>query len=93
MPSRFGIKASLLTAKVLHVLTAVGLISLFFITHLSWLYLVGLVIAYVLLFKEHRLVTHHDLSKLNTAFFTMNGVLSLVMFTFTLLDVIVSKHS
>jgi 4-hydroxybenzoate polyprenyltransferase len=93
LPSRFGIKAALLTARVLHVLTAIGLVSLFFITHLSWLYLVGLVIAYILLFKEHRLVTPQDLSKLNTAFFTMNGVLSLVMFTFTLLDVLVSKHS
>ncbi|UJF36188.1 UbiA-like polyprenyltransferase [Paenibacillus hexagrammi] len=87
LPSRFGIKAALMTARVLHVLTAVGLVTLFFMTHLSWLYLVGLVIAYVLLYKEHRLVSPTDLSKLNTAFFTMNGVLSIVVFAFTLLDI------
>ncbi|SDN87282.1 4-hydroxybenzoate polyprenyltransferase [Paenibacillus sp. yr247] len=93
LPSRFGIKAALNTARILHVLTAVGLVALFFITHLSWFYLVGLVIAYIILYKEHRLVSPQDLSKLNTAFFTMNGVLSLVMFAFTLLDVLVRQHS
>ena len=88
-----GSRAALNTARVLHVLTAVGLVTLFFITHLSWFYLIGLVIAYFILYKEHRLVSPQDLSKLNTAFFTMNGVLSLVMFAFTLLDVLVSQHS
>ncbi|WNR42451.1 UbiA-like polyprenyltransferase [Paenibacillus roseipurpureus] len=92
-PSRFGIKASLLTARVLHVLTAIGLVTLFFLTHLSWLYLIGLIISYLILFKEHRLVTPQDLSKLNTAFFTMNGILSLVMFSFTLLDILVRQYS
>lgn len=91
VPSRFGVAASLLTARVLHVLTAVGLVSLFFITNLSWWYLIGLIIAYVILFYEHRLVSPTDLSKLNTAFFTMNGVLSLVVFIFTLLDVLVVR--
>ncbi|NEW06080.1 UbiA family prenyltransferase [Paenibacillus sp. SYP-B3998] len=93
LPSRFGIKAALMTARVLHALTAVGLITLFFMTHLSWFYLVGLVIAYFLLYKEHRLVSPNDLSKVNAAFFTMNGVLSLVVFVFTLLDVFVRQHS
>ncbi|UKS30604.1 putative 4-hydroxybenzoate polyprenyltransferase [Paenibacillus sp. HWE-109] len=93
LPSRFGIRAALNTARILHVLTAVGLVALFFITHLSWFYLIGLVIAYVILYKEHRLVSPQDLSKLNTAFFTMNGVLSLVMFAFTLIDVLVRQHS
>ncbi|MEW9698993.1 UbiA-like polyprenyltransferase [Paenibacillus sp. SI8] len=92
LPSRFGIKAALNTARVLHALTAVGLITLFFMTHLSWFYLIGLVIAYFLLYKEHRLVSPNDLSKLNAAFFTMNGVLSLVVFAFTLLDVFVRQH-
>jgi 4-hydroxybenzoate polyprenyltransferase len=87
VPSRFGIAASLMTARVLHALTAVGLISLFFMTNLSWWYLAGLVIAYVILFYEHRLVSPTDLSKLNTAFFTMNGVLSVVVFIFTFVDV------
>ncbi|MNI25303.1 4-hydroxybenzoate octaprenyltransferase [compost metagenome] len=91
-PSRFGIPASLMTARILHVATAIGLITLYVMTDLSWLYLVGLVIAYIILFYEHRLVSPNDLSKLNMAFFTMNGVLSMVVFIFTLLDILlVSK--
>jgi len=93
LPSRFGVAAALNTARVLHVLTAVGLVTLFFLTHLSWWYLAGLVIAYAILFYEHRLVSPKDLSKLNVAFFTMNGVLSVVVFVFTLLDVFMAHHS
>ncbi len=88
IPSRFGIAGALMTARILHALTAVGLIGLFFMTDLSWWYLIGLTISYIILFYEHRLVSPKDLSKLNTAFFTMNGILSTVLFAFTLLDVL-----
>jgi 4-hydroxybenzoate polyprenyltransferase len=91
-PSRFGIAASLYTARILHILTAVGLITLFFMTDLSMWYLIGLVIAYLILFYEHKLVSPKDLSKLNTAFFTMNGILSTVVFAFTLLDLALVHH-
>jgi 4-hydroxybenzoate polyprenyltransferase len=91
-PSRFGIAASLYTARILHILTAVGLITLFFMTDLSLWYLIGLVIAYLILFYEHKLVSPKDLSKLNTAFFTMNGILSTVVFAFTLLDLALVHH-
>jgi 4-hydroxybenzoate polyprenyltransferase len=91
-PSRFGIAASLYTARILHFLTAVGLITLFFLTDLSLWYLSGLVIAYLILFYEHKLVSPKDLSKLNTAFFTMNGILSTVVFAFTLLDLALVHH-
>jgi 4-hydroxybenzoate polyprenyltransferase len=92
IPSRFGIAAALNTARILHALTAVGLIALFFLTGLSWWYLAGLVIAYIILIYEHRLVSPTDLSKLNTAFFTMNSILSAVIFVFTLLDILMVPH-
>jgi 4-hydroxybenzoate polyprenyltransferase len=53
--------------------------------------LIGLAIAYFILFYEHRLVSPNDLSKLNTAFFTMNGILSCVVFAFTFVDVLVRR--
>ncbi|WP_438445602.1 UbiA-like polyprenyltransferase [Gorillibacterium sp. sgz5001074] len=89
IPSRFGVAAALRIARGMHIVTALGLGALYFMTDLSWWYFAGLVIAYALMVKEHRLVKPNDLSKLNTAFFTMNGVLSVVMFAFTLLDVVV----
>lgn len=91
IPSRFGIAKSLWIARSLHLFTAVGLISLMAMTNLSWVYLTGTVIAGLILYYEHQLVKPHDLSKLNTAFFTMNGILSMVMFVFTLVDVVVFR--
>lgn len=89
IPSRFGIARALLLARLFHVVTAVGLMSLFLMTNLSWWYLAGLVVSYVIMFYEHYIVSPSDLSKLNTAFFTMNGVLSVVVFSFTFLDLVV----
>lgn len=86
IPARFGVGASLWIAKVCHVLTAVGLMSLFFLTDLSWWYFAGILISYGILFYEHAIVNENDLSRANTAFFTMNGALSCVVFAFTLVD-------
>lgn len=89
IPSRFGIAKSLGIARFLHVLTAAGFTALFFLTDLSWWYFTGIVVSYIILFYEHRLVKPGDLSKVNTAFFPMNGILSCVVFVFTLFDVAV----
>lgn len=89
IPSRFGVAKALWIARTLHFITAIGLISLLFITDLSWWYLVGAIIANALLYYQHQLVSANDLSKLNTAFFTMNGILSVVVFLFTLIDLVV----
>lgn len=89
IPSRFGIPKALFLAKFFHFLTAVGFMSLYFLTELSWVYFAGIILAYIILIYEHRLVSPKDLSKLNTAFFTMNGVLSVLVFTFTFVDLMV----
>jgi len=88
IPARFGVAKALYFARGLHALTAFGLVAIWSLANLSWGYLSGLAIAYVVLFYEHTLVKPNDLSKINTAFLTMNGILSLVVFTFTLIDVI-----
>lgn len=89
IPSRFGIASALWIARLFHVATAIGLMALFWMTELSWWYFIGLIVSYVILFYEHYIVSPNDLSKLNTAFFTMNGVLSVVVFSFTFIDVMV----
>jgi len=91
IPARFGIAGALIIARVLHALTTVGFASLFVLTDLGWPYFVGMVIAAALLLYEHRLVKPNDLSKLNAAFFTMNGVLSAVVFAFTFIDLVVVR--
>lgn len=92
IPSRFGIGTALFLARGFHFVTAAGLISLFFfLTGLSWWYLAGVVISYGILMYEHSIVSPQNMSKLQTAFFfTMNGVLSIVMFVFfTFIDLVI----
>jgi 4-hydroxybenzoate polyprenyltransferase len=91
IPSRFGVPRALKIAQGFHVITAIGLISLLFIANLGWWYAAGVIIAIAILFYEHYIVTPKDLSRLQTAFFTMNGALSIVMFAFTLVDLAVKQ--
>ncbi|MCC3373514.1 UbiA-like polyprenyltransferase [Cohnella sp. REN36] len=91
IPARFGIARALGIARTMHAVTLVGFILLLALTDLSWWYLIGTIAAGALLFYEHRLVSPNDLSKLNAAFFTMNGVLSAVVFVFTFIDLVVVR--
>lgn len=88
IPVRFGKKIALVISSWMHVGTAIGLIVLLYLTQLSWLYGIGVIIALVILIYEHSIVSADDLSRLNTAFFTMNGVLSVIIFVFSLVDVL-----
>lgn len=87
IPSQFGVKTALQISSWMHVGTAIGLITLVFLTQLSWVYAIGVVIALAILIYEHSIVSADDLSRLNTAFFTMNGVLSVIVFIFSFVDV------
>lgn len=89
IPARFGIKGALWIARSLHVVTAVGFILLFVSTQLSWLYLFGALLSVSLLFYQHYLVKPNDLSRVQTAFFGMNGTLSVVLFVFAFIDLVV----
>jgi len=91
IPARFGLRNALRMARVFHIITAVGFFLLFALTPLSWGYLVGTVIAAGILFYEHWLVKPNDISRVQTAFFTMNGALSTVLFVFTLFDLVVLR--
>jgi 4-hydroxybenzoate polyprenyltransferase len=86
--ARFGEDAVFATARVLHVLT----IALLFVAGLGlgvgfW-YWLGLIVVAALLAYEHRLVGPGDLARLDAAFFTTNGVISVAFFVFVLFDVI-----
>jgi len=60
-------------------------------TDLSWGYLIGALIALGILAWQHTLVKPEDLSRVNMAFFSMNGTLSVVLFAFTLFDLVVLR--
>ncbi|OIJ15855.1 4-hydroxybenzoate octaprenyltransferase [Anaerobacillus arseniciselenatis] len=86
IPSYFGIAKALKIAKAIHIVSFIAFVSLFFVTPLGWIYLIGVLISGGIMVYEHSLVKPNDLSKVNVAFFTMNGILSIVMLVFTIGD-------
>jgi 4-hydroxybenzoate polyprenyltransferase len=89
IPSRFGIANALRFARGFHVVSFAAMLTLAVITPLGWIYLIGTFIIGAIMTYEHSLVSPADLSKVNVAFFTMNGIISLLMLTFTLGDLMV----
>jgi 4-hydroxybenzoate polyprenyltransferase len=86
IPVAFGEAAALLIARALHGLTVVSLALVGVATGAGWLYTLGAAIAAALLLYEHSLVRVGDLSRLDAAFFTMNGIISIAFFCFVLAE-------
>jgi 4-hydroxybenzoate polyprenyltransferase len=88
IPKRFGISNGLLISRVLHFFTWCLLILSGCIFSTGVIYFAGVGIVGILLFYEHSLVKEDDLSKLDMAFFNMNGYISVTVFLFTFFDVV-----
>ena len=84
-PARYGIAAALRLSAVAHALVTILLVLLGLLLRLSAPYWVGLVLSAALLAYEHAIVRPNDLSRLNVAFFNVNGVISVTLFVGTLL--------
>jgi 4-hydroxybenzoate polyprenyltransferase len=91
IPRYWGISRSLWIARTLHLLMLLLLAALVQVFGLGTLSAIGVASVLVLLAYEHSLVSKDDLSKLNAAFFTMNGVIALVFFVFLALDLILHR--
>ena len=86
IPCNLGIKKALTIARLLHFTMFLFLLLLVLVFGLGKIALLGIVIVALLLGYEHSLVRSDDLSKLNAAFFTMNGVIAVVFFVFVAAD-------
>ena len=83
VPAWLGIARALVVAKVLHVLAVALLASLYWMTPLHPIYLLGVTGVAALLAYEHSLVRPDDLSRVDLAFFTLNGWISVGYFVVT----------
>jgi 4-hydroxybenzoate polyprenyltransferase len=90
LPARYGIGPALVVSRVWHALSVMFLVAFGVAAGLGVVYYLGVVVVAWLLFYEQSLVRKDDLSKLNMAFFTMNGVISTIFFVFVLLDRVIS---
>ena len=89
IPRRLGIKGALILSGILHLFMVGILLLLPRYTSLSIIYSIGVYIVAALLLYEHSLVKPKDLSRVNTAFFTVNGIISMGLMGVTLIDVFV----
>jgi 4-hydroxybenzoate polyprenyltransferase len=90
VPARFGIVRSLRIAAACHAVMFGLLVGLYFASpHLGWVYVGGLVAAGGLLVYEHRLVRPDDLTRVNRAFFHVNGVISVGLLVLVLIQLAV----
>jgi 4-hydroxybenzoate polyprenyltransferase len=87
LPRVLGIAGALRVAQMLHLLMIACLLALVYTLGLGSLALVGVATIAALLIYEHSLVKPTDLSKVNAAFFTMNGYVSVLFFVFWAADI------
>lgn len=87
IPARLGKKRALRVSGILHFLAVVFIALPLAFTTLSWFYIAGVLFFIILLIYQHQLVKPDDLSKVDRAFFTTNGIASVVFALFFLLDV------
>lgn len=86
LPARVGPAVALWIARAAHLLTVVLLALLIPIADLSWVYATGVILVAGLLTFEHALVRADDLSRVNVAFFTVNGAVSVLLGVLTIVD-------
>lgn len=88
IPRYLGIGNALWVARMFHLLMLALLAALVFVFGLGKFALIGLIAVFLLLTYEHSLVSKDDLSKLNAAFFAMNGIIAVVFWVFLAADLL-----
>jgi len=88
IPQAFGIGRALLISRLLHFVSLAMMFALVYTFGLGVIAIAGVAVVGMLLAYEQSLVRSDDLSRLNAAFFTMNGVISVVFFFFVAGDLL-----
>lgn len=89
LPARFGTAAALRISSLLHALMVVSLLGVAFLADLSAFFMAGTAVTAGVLIYEHRIVRPDDLSRVNMAFFTLNGWVAVILLLATFLDLMI----
>jgi 4-hydroxybenzoate polyprenyltransferase len=89
IPSLLGKKQALNLAKIIHIISAIFVGIVAFLTPANWLHIAGATVFTGLLAYQHTLVKPNDLSKVNLAFFTTNGIASVIYGLFVIVGLYV----
>lgn len=91
LPARLGIRPALWVSAACHLVAVAGLASVVVLASLGPASVIGVVLVGLLIFYEHWIVRPGDLSRVGTAFFTINGIVSVLFFTAVSLDVFLQR--
>jgi 4-hydroxybenzoate polyprenyltransferase len=91
IPARFGVPVALALSALMHLVTIGALVAAGLSANLGIIYWVGVTLVGVLCAYEHAIVKPSDLSRVNVAFFNLNGYVSIVYFAATVIDVLARK--
>jgi 4-hydroxybenzoate polyprenyltransferase len=91
VPAAFGMERAFTIARAMHAGMVLLLFAMLRVFGLGWIALVGVCLVAVLLGYEHSIVSPKDLRRMNAAFFTLNGVISVVLFLFVAGDVLLRR--
>ena len=92
MPAWLGKAKALKVSEILHVLSASCVVFAGVYGHFGWWYWIGIAVFTGMLIYQHSIVKANDLSKVNIAFMTANGIASVVFSVFVLLDIFLHNH-
>ncbi len=88
IPARFGTRRALSCAALLHLITGLILLGMPLLIEFGVFYYIGVGIVIALFIYEHAIVKPDDLSRVNLAFFTLNGMISLVLMALAIADIL-----
>jgi 4-hydroxybenzoate polyprenyltransferase len=88
IPAKWGIKKAFWISNIFHLMAFAALVSVGFLAHLNWIYYCGLLATFALLVMQRLVVNPKDLSRMNMAFFTFNGAISIILFIATAISLI-----
>ena len=89
IPARIGIRWALWLSSVLHIIAVGLLFCIPLLTELGLFYYIGVGIVVCIFIYEHAIVKPNDLSRVNLAFFTLNGMISLVLMALSIADILI----
>lgn len=89
VPANFGLERALNLARLTHVVVIFLLVVFHVGNNMGLAFLIGIIIAALMLIYEHSLVSAEDLSRVNVAFFNVNAMISIVLFVAVVLDLFV----
>lgn len=88
IPSRVGVANALVISRLLHLITIAALLYFGYVNAFGFFYFLGVGFATMLLLWQHSLVKANDLSRIDAAFFTANGMLSVIVFALGAVDIL-----